>query len=173
MIRLTAILGFLFVLGACSNVEHEDLKEWMRTEAKGMKGRVPRLPEIKAFPFVAYETQKASSPFSATKIVTVEAMADKAAPDRDRPRQPLESFPLEDLKVTGIVLTGKAPVALVQPPPPNKPKPVRVGEFMGQNFGRVTQISSDSVTVLETIKDTNGSWTDREIQKLVPRQGGR
>lgn len=169
----TMVLGALVLMAGCANVEHEDLKDWMRTEAKNMKGRVPRLPEIKPFPFVAYEAQKMNAPFSASKIVSVDALADKASPNRDRPRQPLEGFPLEDLRVTGIVLAGKVPVALVQPPLPNKPKHVRVGEFMGQNFGRVTQITGDGITVLETIKDTNGAWTDREIQKSVPRQGGR
>ncbi len=33
----------------CAAEEHQDLREWMRDEAKGMKGKVAPLPEITAF----------------------------------------------------------------------------------------------------------------------------
>lgn len=171
-IILLACMGGVLLTG-CSNTEHEDLKEWMREQAQGFKGKVAPLPEIKAFPAVEYNTEKLVAPFSNLKIVTSEAVADKTAPDRDRQRQPLENFPLEDLRVSGVIIDSKVPWALVQPPPPNKPKHVTVGEFMGQNFGRITQITTDGVTVIETVKDTNGAWTDREIVKPVPRRGGR
>ena len=69
-------------------------------------GRVAPLPEITAFPVVAYETETLTPPFAAGKIVTQEAVADKTAPDRSRPKQPLEIFPIEDLKVVGIIMAG-------------------------------------------------------------------
>jgi type IV pilus assembly protein PilP len=169
---ILACLG-VCILAGCSNAEHEDLKAWMREESKGFKGKVAPLPQIKAFDAVAYDAGKLVAPFSNVKIVTSEAVADKTAPDRDRQRQPLENFALEDLRVTGVIIDSNIPWALVQPPPPNKPKHVTVGEFMGQNFGRITQITTDGVTVIETVKDTNGAWTDREIVKSVPRRGGR
>ena len=163
----------LLILAGCAAEEHQDLREWMRTEAKGMKGKVAPLPEITAFPVVAYETETLTSPFSAGKIVTLEAVADKTAPDRTRPQQPLEIFPIEDLKVMGIITAGSVPYALIQTPPPNKPKHVRVGEYMGRSFGKITAISKDSVTVLETVKDANGAWIEQERKLEVPKEGGR
>lgn len=168
----TVLLGAL-VLAGCSGAEHQDLKQWMQDQAKGMKGQVPPLPEIKPFPPVSYSGVALVPPFADAKIVTADVAADKTAPDRARPRQPLENFPLEDLRVTGVIIDGKTPYALVQPPSPNKPKHVKVGEYMGQNFGRITEISSDGVTVVETVKDANGAWTDREVSKRVPRDGRR
>jgi len=137
-----------------------------------MKGKVAPLPEIKAFPVVAYETESMLPPFSPRKIVTTEAVVDKSAPDQTRAPQPLEAFPLDDLKVVGVILNGSVPYALIQTPPPNKPKHVRVGEYMGKSFGKITAITMDGITVLESIKDTNGAWVPQERKLLVPREGG-
>jgi type IV pilus assembly protein PilP len=144
----------------------------MREEAKDMKGKVPALPEMAAFPVVAYETETLTQPFSSGKIVTLEAAADKTAPDRSRPKQPLEIFPIEDLKVVGIIMAGTVPYALIQTPAPNKPKHVRVGEYMGRSFGKITAISREGVTVLETVKDAGGAWVEQEKVLMVPKEGG-
>jgi type IV pilus assembly protein PilP len=162
----------LLLLG-CAAEEHQDLREWMREEAKGMRGKVAPLPEITAFPVVAYETETLTPPFAPGKIVTLEAVADKTAPDRTRPQQPLEIFPLEDLKVVGVIMAGTVPYALIQTPPPHKPKHVRVGEYMGRSFGKITAISRDGLTVRETIKDANGAWVEQERSLMVPQGGGR
>jgi type IV pilus assembly protein PilP len=173
MNKLVTLVLTPLILAACSSVEHEDIKEWMRLQAKDMRGDVPPLPKVEAFEAVPYDSAALMSPFSSSKILTGEALADKTAPSQDRPKQPLESFPLEDLRVTGVIIDGKAPYALVQPPAPNKPKHVRVGEYVGQNYGRVTAITKDGMTVAETVKDTNGAWMEREVPKLIPREGGR
>ncbi|MDP2135742.1 MAG: pilus assembly protein PilP [Sulfuritalea sp.] len=172
-LRSLVVLCPLLLLLGCAAEEHEDLREWMREEARGMKGKVTPLPEITAFPVVAYETETLTPPFAPGKIVTMEAVADKTAPDRTRPQQPLEIFPIEDLKVMGIIMAGDVPYALIQTPPPNKPKHVRVGEYMGRSFGRITAISRDSVTVLESVKDANGAWVAQEKVLMVPKEGGR
>jgi type IV pilus assembly protein PilP len=162
----------LLLLG-CASEEHQDLRQWMRDEAKGMKGKVAPLPEITAFPVVSYETEMLTPPFAPGKIVTLEVVADKTAPDRTRPQQPLEIFPLEDLRVTGVIMAGAVPFALVQTPPPNKPKHVRVGEYMGRNFGKITAITREGVTVVESVKDANGAWVTQEKLLIVPKEGGR
>lgn len=167
------LLLYPLLLLGCAAEEHQDLREWMREEAKEMKGRVSPLPEITAFPVVAYETETLTSPFAPGKIVTLEAVAVKSMPDRARPQQPLEIFPIEDLKVAGIIMAGSVPYALIQTPPPNKPKHVRVGEYMGRSFGKITAITRDSVTVLETVKDVNGAWVEQEKVLMVPKEGGR
>jgi type IV pilus assembly protein PilP len=170
--RKLLLLLPLLLLG-CAAEEHQDLREWMREEAKGMRGKVAPLPEITAFPVVAYETETLTPPFAPGKIVTLEAVADKTAPDRTRPQQPLEIFPIEDLKVVGVIMAGNVPFALIQTPPPNKPKHVRVGEYMGRSFGKITAITRDGLTVLETVKDVNGAWVEQERQLMVPKEGGR
>lgn len=159
------------LMSGCASEEHVELKAWMAEQTKTMKGKVPPLPEISPFPVVGYETDSMTPPFSTGKIVTAEAVADKSAPDQNRPLQPLEAFSIEELKVSGIILAGNLPYALIQTPAPNKPKHVRVGEYMGKSFGKIISITKDSVTVLETIKDTNGAWVPQERSLVVPREG--
>lgn len=166
--RLVLVFSLIGLAG-CASEEHQDIKEWMREQSKDMRGRVPPLPEIKPFPPVAYEAESMISPFSPGKVVTIEAVLDKTAPDRNRPVQPLESFPLEDLKVAGVILSGAVPYALIQTPPPNKPKHVRVGEYMGQSYGKIIAITREGVTVRETVKDANGAWVEQEKTLLVPK----
>jgi type IV pilus assembly protein PilP len=170
---LSCVLFTCIAAAGCSTAEHEDLKGWMNEQAKGMKGKVPPLPEIKPFPVVSYEAEKALSPFSGGKVLTAEMAKDQSTPASDRPKQPLESFLLEDLQVTGVLFDGKSYIAIVQTPRPNKPKYVRVGEFMGQNFGKVVGIDHCQVRIIETVKDTNGAWTDREVVKQLPQTGGQ
>lgn len=169
--RLLFLLPLLLL--GCAAEEHQDLREWMRNEAKGMKGKVAPLPNITAFPVVSYETETLTPPFAPGKIVTLEAAADKTAPDRTRPQQPLEIFPIEDLRVVGVIMLGPVPYALIQTPPPNKPKHVRVGEYMGRNFGKITAITTEGITVLESVKDANGAWVAQEKLLVVPKEGGR
>lgn len=167
------VLLLPLLLIGCGAEEHQDLRQWMREQAKEMRGRVSPLPEITAFPVVAYEAEKLTPPFAPGKIVTLDAVADKTAPDRARPLQPLEVFPIEDLKVVGIITAGAVPYALIQTPAPNKPKHVRVGEFMGRSFGKITAITKDGITVLETVKDANGAWVEQERLLMMPKEGGR
>lgn len=167
------ILAFLPELHACGVTSQTELKEWMREEAKNMHGKVPPVPEIKPFPAVAYEGRARLVPFSAQKILATELESAKSSPDINRSRQPLENFPLEDLRISGVIVRGGIPYAMVTPPFPNKPKHVSIGEFMGQHLGRIISITTDAVTILETAKDDGGEWVEREVIKPVPRSGGK
>ena len=170
-VRAGFIYLFALALGACATQDQTELREWMSEQAKSMRGGVPPLPEIKPLEAVSYEGSNLVVPFSPQKIVTAEPVSKSIVGDIGRVRQPLENFPLEELTVQVIIVTGKRPYALVQPKPPNKPMHVNVGDYMGQNFGKVVSIDCESVKVLETIKDNNGVWTEREIVKVLPKQG--
>lgn len=171
LVKVTVVL--LAVLAGCAETQHSDLREWMKEQGKTLRGKVPPLPEVKPFPPIAYKGRDAAAPFSAKKIVTIESASEQQKLDLDRPRQHLENFPLEDLRVTGVIIKDGQGVAMIAPPAPQKPKPIRVGEYMGQNFGRVLSITTEAVTVLETAKDSGGAWIEREVVKEVPRQGAK
>ena len=172
-LRPLMILVIASVLTACGNQSQTELKEWMREEAKGMRGKVPPLPEITPFPAVAYVGRSLIIPFSPQKVVATEAASGKTLLNDDRPRQPLENFPLEDLRITGVIVRDGVQYALIAPPSPNKPMHVSVGDYMGRNFGRITSITTDAVTILETTKDNSGAWIEKDVIKPIPRQGGK
>lgn len=162
---LIAVLG-LCVLPGCGGSEHDDIKQWMDESSRDLRGRVQPMPELKPFPIVSYDAEKELDPFSQARIEPErkEGSGGKL-PDFDRPKEQLEGFPLESLQFTGIVSKekGKQRHALIQAD--GVVYQVRVGNYLGQNFGRVIEISDTEVILKETVKDPSGQtndWVERQ-----------
>ena len=173
MMRYLGWIGVLLAvsIAGCGGEAQTELREWMREEAKSMRGKVPPLPELTPFPPVAYDGRSLIVPFSPQKIVSTEQAAERLGGDQERPREPLETFALEELRVAGVIVRAGVSYALISPPAPNKPRHVTVGQYMGKNSGRVVAITTEEIRVLEATKDNNGVWLEREIIKPVPRLG--
>ena len=56
------------LLMACSNTEHEDLRQWMSETSKGIKGKIPELPQVKPYEAVPYDVGNLLDPFKPGKI---------------------------------------------------------------------------------------------------------
>lgn len=164
--RVLLVMGVV-LLAACASEEHQDIKDWMRENSKDLKGNVPPLPELKPFPIVSYNGSSLTDPFTASKIIPEKTMASGGnTPDFDRPKEPLEAYPLESLKLVGVMLPGKGvtktPYALIQTS--GGLFYAVIGNHLGQNFGVVTAISDGDIKIKETIKDPTGQtadWVDR------------
>ena len=161
--RLTLSIVCILLLAGCGSDEHEDIKDWMRENSKDLKGHVPPLPELKPFPIVSYDGSKLTDPFSSSKIIPEKSkVGGGSTPDLDRPREPLEAYPLESLKLVGVMLPGKGVTktayALIQSS--GGIGYVVIGNHLGQNFGVVTAITESEVKIKETIKDPTGQTAD-------------
>lgn len=159
--RTVGVLLLCLGLGACGGEEHQDLKDWMRDSTKDFKGKVPPLPQIKAFPVVAYDAGGIVDPFKASKIEPEKKAGGGGGtkPDLERRREPLEAYPLESLKMVGTLMKGKSVNAIIQAD--KALHQVRVGNYMGQSYGIVTGITESEVTLKELVEDANGDWTER------------
>ncbi|ENO88487.1 pilus assembly protein PilP [Thauera linaloolentis] len=153
------ILVCAAVLAACGSGEQEDIRAWMDEQAKGMRGAVKALPEIKPFPIVEYAGIGADDPFRKGRM-EVEKRANTALrPNLDRRKEPLEAYPLESLRMVGVLSQGKSVHALVLAG--KNLHQVKVGNYMGQNFGVVTGISDGDMTLKELVEDVQGDWVER------------
>ncbi|HWV17512.1 MAG TPA: pilus assembly protein PilP [Rhodocyclaceae bacterium] len=159
--RLCAILGCLF-LAACSSEEHGDIKAWMDEESKGIKGSVQEPPPIFTPPIVSYLAKGLESPFSSEKVKTRDgsSLTDKSNPSAGRAPEYLEGFPLESMRLIGIVAYQGKTYAVIQTP--EKPKHVTVGNYVGPNYGKIVEISKTQMRISETVKDANDLWVQRE-----------
>jgi type IV pilus assembly protein PilP len=155
-------------LTACSNDDHQDLRQWMNEQAAGMRGRVPALPQIKTFPVVDYDNGGLADPFSADKLEPERRAGGKNRPDMNRRREPLEAYPIETLKMVGMMMSNGRPVALVQAD--KTIYQVRAGTYLGQNFGVVTKITDGEITLRELIEDSNGDWVERASTMQLQEQ---
>lgn len=159
---LTLLLLSLLILAGCSGEKEDDLDRWMKERKSQVKGKIEPLPELKKYqPFIYNADSSLHDPFKARKA------ADSGAggglqPDLKRPKEPLESFPLESLKFVGYLEQGKKGVALIAAPDKTVYQ-VRIGNYMGQNYGLVTALSKDEVAVKEMLLDATGEYVERRV----------
>lgn len=165
-------------LMGCGADEHKDLKQWMQESTKDLHGHVPPLPEIKPFPAVSYDAADQLDPFSAAKIVPEKRLGGGGfKPDFDRPKEPLEAFPLESLKMVGVLRKKDVMYALVNAS--GVVYQVRAGNHMGQNFGLVTSVTDSEINLKELVQDPTGQtsdWVERPttlqlVEQVEPQKG--
>ena len=155
-----AILGACVLLAGCAGGSEDDLQAWMNEQAKTMRGAVRALPELKPFPVVAYGGTQGDDPFRSARMEPERRASSSALrPDLDRRREPLEAYPLESMQMVGILMQGRNTHALIKAN--NALHQVKVGSYMGQNFGVVTQITENEVTLRELVEDVYGDWVER------------
>lgn len=163
MMRFFA-LACMAALAACSGEQFGDLKKELNDMTKDLRGRVDPLPQVRPYEPVAYQAENEVDPFRPGRIEVALAggatpAAGGRAPDMDRPKEPLEAYPLESIQMVGSLTQGRETFALVKAGP-NLYR-VRKGNYMGQNFGVVTGIDESQISLKELIQEGSGEWVER------------
>jgi len=160
--------GFLaFALVACGGSGSDELQKWMADQRGQARPKVVPIPEPKVFKPERYASGEVVAPFSKEKLTQalkrdgVQAVANAAlvAPELARRKQALEAFPLDAMALVGSMVRAGQPVALVKVN--NLLYQVRPGDYLGQNFGRVTKINETEVALREIVQDAVGEWIER------------
>ncbi|HEY4373447.1 MAG TPA: pilus assembly protein PilP [Burkholderiales bacterium] len=152
-------------LAGCGGSEHQEIQRWMADVSKDMRGRVEKIDEPKKFAPFKYESEKSMDPFNADKVALLPA--DKkpgggggiSGPDMTRRREVLESFPLENLKMVGMLQQKGATYGIIKAD--SNLHRVKIGNYMGQNFGIITNITESEITLKELVQDGGGDWVER------------
>ncbi len=169
--RNLAIIAAVLMLTACGGDEHQDLKEELKALTKDLRGQIPPLPVVKPYEPVPYKALEMPDPFGPAKIELAVAAAAKSkggganAPDTARPKEPLEAYPLESLKMVGTLMQKDANYALVRADA--SVYRVRKGNYLGQNFGLITEITDNQINLKELVQDASGDWTERKISLQI------
>jgi type IV pilus assembly protein PilP len=167
MLRLHVLLAATLMFVACSGEQHADLREFVKEQDKLPVTRIPPLPEVKPYQAIEYAAFDLTDPFKPRKIEPPKNAAQSGGiqPDPNRRREPLEAYPLEALKMVGI-LKQKEIFGLVRSPDNNLFQ-VKAGNYLGQNFGRIVSISDGSIKLKEIVQDSNGNWEEKEQTLLL------
>jgi type IV pilus assembly protein PilP len=170
MKRLAITLGVALALAGCESGEQQELRAELASMTKDLRGKVDPLPVVKPYEPVPYTAFDLADPFGPAKIQLVAAKsAGKGTgglqPDLNRPKEPLEAYPLESLRMVGTLERGKQTYALVKADAGLYR--VRVGNYLGQNFGVITKITDSEVALRELVQDSGGDWTERESTLLL------
>ena len=165
------IVACVALLSGCGAASHQDLREWMSEQGKGAKGRLDPLPTIRPYESFAYNAFDLPDPFKPRKIEPNKSTS-KLQPDVTRRREPLEAFPLESLAMVGTIEKGKALYALVKTPERDIYQ-VRQGNYLGQNYGVIVEISDSELKLKELVQDGAGDWAERSSAlNLLPSDKG-
>ena len=157
--KLAVMTLLASLLAACSGGEGDDLDKFMATAANDMGKSVEPLPEVLPYSPLQYNADGTlSDPFKARKALS---KAGALQPNTNRPKEALEAFPLESLKYVGSLSKNKSIFALIKTPD-NTIQQVKMGNYVGPNFGLVTQINESDIVVKEIVQDDlTGDWVER------------
>lgn len=164
LIRIASLLGVGLVLTGCDVTDQQEIRQWMADTRRDMRPVVQPIPEPRKFEPFIYGQQGAVDPYNTAKMdVALQKLAAKSSsglrPNMDRRREPLEAFPLDALAMVGAIRKSDALVALIKMD--KAIYQVRVGNYMGQNFGLVTKITETELTLKEIVQDATGDWVER------------
>jgi type IV pilus assembly protein PilP len=171
MKRLLVPIAVAAVLGGCSS-EIDELKAFVRDSEKGLPRRIDPLPAVKPFEPFTYEGFDLPDPFKPRKLTGPrEGAGGGVAPDLNRRKEPLEAFPLESLKMVGTLSQSGETYALVRAD--KTLYRVRKGNYMGQNFGLITEVTEGEIKLKEIVQDSAGDWAERQSSLPLLEETGK
>ena len=155
------------VLVACGSSGDEELRQWMADLRATTKPRVTPLTEPKKFLPQSYVMESGVEPFNPVKLTqalrreSTQSASNAAliAPEMARRKEPLEAFPLDVMKMVGSLDKKGSPTALLKVD--KLLYQVRVGNYIGQNYGKITRITENSIQLREIVQDATGDWIER------------
>lgn len=163
MTRPSYLLLFaaMLLLAACGREEFQDLRDFVKNSGANMRGKVAPPPEIKPYEPFNYDNSAAlPDPFKPRKDLKKAERPGLNQPDLERRREALEEFPLESLKMVGYLYQSKVGYAIIRSPD-SKLHRIKTGNYLGQNFGQITEVSDAEIKIKETIQDSAGDWSER------------
>lgn len=151
------------LLSGCSD-SHEELQAWMDEQRRDARPQVSPLIPPRKFDPQPYLAGTSVDPFSIQKLQVAIKQESRQpnsllSPEMNRRREPLEAYPLDSLSMVGSLVRGGRTYALLRAD--NLLYQIKVGDYMGQNYGRVTRITETEIALREIVQDAIGEWIER------------
>lgn len=161
---LVLVIGF--ALAGCGASSNDDLQVWLNAQRSETKPRVTPIPAPKKFVPQPYTEERSVDPFSSLKLTQAlrsemnqPSNSALIAVELNRRKEALEYFPLDTVTMVGSLIKKGLPVALVKVD--NLLYQVKVGSYVGQNYGRVLKVSETEMILREIVQDAGGEWIER------------
>lgn len=163
---LLSSLACIAITG-CTGSNQDELRQWMVDERNQTRPKVNPIPAPKQFKPEAYLNSVEIEPFSNQKLTQALKRESSQATSNGglvsaellRRKEPLEAFPVDSMALVGSILKAGQPVALVRVD--SLLYQVKLGNYLGQNYGRVTKITETEIVLREIIQDAIGEWIER------------
>jgi type IV pilus assembly protein PilP len=165
---LPALMLVTVAVAGCGGGDQQEVQAWMNEQRALTKPQVQPIPEPKKFTPQPYSQDAGTEPFSNQKLASAlkkesqqsgSTSAALLAPELNRRKEPLEAFPLDAVVMVGSLQKQGQPVALVRVD--NLLYQVRPGNYLGQNYGRITKVGETELVLRELVQDAAGEWIER------------
>lgn len=161
-----SVIGLSAVLSGCGQRDMSDLQQYVQERRQAHAGYVEPLPEYELYKGFTYVSADLRDPFgipdTGSSAPTMLG-SNKNKPDLNRRREALEMFPLDALLMVGELARNGDSWGLVKDTDGVVHR-VQVGNYAGQNFGRILAVTESNIEIEETIQDGLGNWITREAQ---------
>ena len=150
------------LLGCDGAADFADLDTYMNEVRLQSPGAIDPAPVIRSYPVVTYSASALRSPFQPPQnvdLITDRRSASAVRPNPQRVRQHLEGFDIEQLQMVGSLFHASGRFALLRSAA--GVFPLRVGDYLGRNEGRIVAISESRVDVVEIVADGAGGWQEQ------------
>lgn len=157
------LLAALLASGCAA--DFDELQGWIEGERRALQPRVSTLQPPRPFNPEAYEGAQAVEPFSTQRLSVAVRQESAAQPNSAisaeliRRKEPLEAFPLDTMSMVGSLSRQGRAVALLRVD--SLLYMVKPGDYLGQNYGRVTKVDEARVEIRELVQDATGEWVTR------------
>lgn len=166
-VKLLALSACALVLWGCGASSEDDIRRWITEERNQARPKVAPILAPKQFQPEPYTNAAAIEPFSNLKLTQalkrdsnqVAANGALVAPELARRKEPLEAFPIDSMSLVGSIIKAGQPVGLVKVD--NLLYQVKMGNYLGHNYGRVTKINETQIVLREIVQDAVGEWVER------------
>jgi type IV pilus assembly protein PilP len=165
----TCLLAVSCILSGCFSSKDNELQQWMVEQRGNTPAKVAPISAPKKFVPQAYTQQTAMEPFNNQKLLQAlrkdssQSAANLAliSPELARRKEALESFPLDAVSMVGTLDKKNLPVALLKVD--KLLYQAKVGNYVGQNYGRIVKISDTEIVLREIAQDASGEWIERKV----------
>lgn len=162
-IRWVALASLVVLLVGCG-ADTDELQGWMDQQRREVKPNITPLIPPKKFDPAPYLSAQAVEPFSNQKLsVALKQEAKQPnsvlAAELNRRKEPLEFYTLDGMSMVGSVTKQGHPFALLKVD--NLLYQVKVGDYLGQNYGRILKITETEIALREIVQDAAGEWIER------------
>ena len=164
LVRTAAASAFLLALLSGCVGEQEELRDWMEQQKREVKPSVQPLSPPKKFDPQPFSSLSGVEPFRAQKL-TVALKQEARQPNSvlaaeiNRRKEALEAYPLDSMSMVGSVVKQGRQHALRKVD--NLLYQVKVGDYLGQNYGKITKITETDIALREIVQDAAGEWIER------------
>lgn len=163
-VRAGLALTALALLAGCAG-ENDELQAWMEQQKREVRPSVQPLVPPKQFTPQAYQSADGVEPFALQKLTVALKQEAKQpnsalAAELNRRKEPLEAYPLDSMTMVGSVNRKGTLYALIKVD--NLLYQVKPGDYLGQNYGKVTSITETEIALREIVQDAAGEWIERQ-----------